>query len=226
MIRKSASIASLIVAISFSMFAGERPDPNVPQGKNLDVPIGWKVRTDHAGEPVIGADKETADIWFVNMTPGWHITTKPAAIFYHPASTASGNYRAETVIHLFDPKGRNEAYGIFFGGADLEGDGQVYDYFLLRNSGEYLIKQRRGSETKVVRDWTKHEGVVRWEKGMSSAENRLAVECREGTVDFFINGEKVVSIERAKLRTDGIVGLRFNHRLDAHVSDLSVTPLD
>ncbi len=37
-----------------------------------------------------------------------------------------------------------------------------------------------------------------------------------------MNGEKVASLPRGQLNVDGIVGLRVNHGLDVHVSELSV----
>jgi len=208
----------------------QRPDPATPDGENMNVPKTWKVRLDQGGhgadghQAAIGADPETADIYFVNMTPGWHITTKPAAIFYHPASTAEGAYRAETVIHLFDPQGRNEAFGLFIGGKDLEGADQTYDYFVIRNSGEFLIKRRTGSETSVIKNWTKHDAIRRFEAGSTSVPNTLAVEVGANDVGFFINGEEVARLPKPEVQTDGIVGLRINHRLNVHVEDLAVTP--
>lgn len=208
----------------------QRPDPATPDGENMKVPATWKVRLDQGGhdhgvaQAAIGADPETADIYFVNMTPGWHITTKPTAIFYHPASTAEGAYRAETLIHLFDPQGRNEAFGLFIGGKNLEGEDQTYDYFVIRNSGEYLIKRRTGSETSVIQNWTKHDAIRSFEAGQTSVPNTLAVEAGSDDVGFFINGAEVARLPKAEVQTDGIVGLRINHRLNLHVEDLSVTP--
>ena len=174
----------------------------------------------------VSADKEEADIWFVNMTPGWHITTVPAAIFYHPASTASGNYRATARIHLFDPKGRNEAFGLFFGGKNLDSDSQSYDYFLIRNSGEFLIKRRAGKETPIIRGWTKSDQIRRWTAGETSVLNDLSVECDRDVVRLSINGEVVATLPRSEIQPDGIVGLRVNHRLNLHVEDLSVETID
>jgi hypothetical protein len=202
------------------------PDPKVPQGKNLEVPAGWTVRLDKPDPGVtIGSDKN-AGIYFVNMTPGWHVTTGPSAIFYHPDSTASGESRIEAVIHLFEPQGRHrEAFGIFFGGADLDGAKQAYDYFVIRNSGEFLIKRRNGTETPVIQAWTKSTAIVPHTEGKESVRNVLAVEVGKDNVGFFINGEKVATLPRSEVRTDGIVGLRVNHHVNLHISDLSVRPL-
>lgn len=204
----------------------QRPDPLTPQGENLAVPPTWTVRLDRPDpDATIGADAEAADIFFVNMTPGWHITAGPAAIYYHPASTAEGTYRAETLIHLFDPQGRNEAYGILIGGRDLDGDAIAYDYFLLRDSGEFLIKRRAGEETSTLHAWTKHDAIETFAASDGTASNRLAVEVGAETVTFFVNDAEVARLPRAEVHTDGIVGLRINHALNVHVEDLRVTTM-
>jgi len=96
-------------------------DPAIPDGENLMMPESWKVRLDRPNPDImIGADQDSVDIFFVNMTPGWHITTGPAAIFYHPDMIAASNFTLETTIHLFDPGERREAYGVFMGGQYLE----------------------------------------------------------------------------------------------------------
>ncbi len=63
---------------------------------------------------------------------------------------------------------------------------------------------------------------MKYPGGGEQAENVLAVECGPETVDFYINGTKVTSVPRAQLDVDGIVGLRVNHSLNLHVSELSV----
>lgn len=222
----SAVVISLFLTLNLAS-AQERPDPKNPESGNLEVPASWNVRLDHPNEDVvIGSDEDESDIYFVNMIPGWHITTGPAAIFWHPASTAKGNYRAETVIHLFDPKGRNEAFGIFFGGSELDAESQSYSYFLLRNNGEYLIKNRAGADTEVVKNWSSAPSMNRYtDTTESSVENHLAVEVKDASVTFIVNGEEVATVPASQLNTDGIAGLRINHRLNVHVGDLSVTDL-
>ncbi len=219
--------ALFTVTLLFLPFAAmAQPDPATPDGENLMVPESWQVRLDRPNpDVVIGADGESADIFFVNMTPGWHITTGPAAIFYHPELRARGSYTMETTIHLFDPGERREAYGVFMGGRNLDGDEITYDYFLLRNTGEFLIKRRSGAETPIIQDWTASDAVNTFGPDTeSSVENHLQVDVREETVTFSVNGTEVASVPRDQVMTNGIVGLRINHALNVHVSDLKVTP--
>ncbi len=207
--------------------AAQQPDPQNPVPENLVVPEGWEVRLDNPDDEVsIGADPEASDIYFVNMKPGWHITTGPRAIFWHPASNAEGTYRAHTKIHLFDPQGRNEAFGLFLGGQNLKEENQTYTYFLLRNSGEYLIKKRIGNDTEVVKDWTKTPAMSVYDESTeSSVPNTLSVEVGEDEVRFFVNGEQVDTMPKDGLDTEGFVGLRVNHRLNLHIEDFGVEEL-
>ena len=208
--------------------AATPPDPKVPQGANLDVPSGWKVRPDIA-DPKLVVGKETGGegIYFVNMTPGWHVTTGPAAIFYHPASTAKGDYRVKAKIHFFKPEaGHREGYGIFFAGANLEAADQTYAYFLLRNDRKFLIKKRLGAETEMLLDWTESPAIVTWEPGgKDSVTNELTVDLVGAEATVFVNGQQVAAMSRAELPPGEIAGLRFNHHVNVHVSDFAVTPI-
>jgi hypothetical protein len=189
------------------------------QEQQLQRPGDWKVRFDRPGQP------DTA-VYFVAMPPGWHITTGPAGILYNPATVARGEFRIKATVFLFDPGQRHrEAYGVLFGGRDLDGVGQSYTYFLIRDSGEFLVKRRDGDSTSTVRNWTTSDAVVRHPGGEGNVKNELIVEARADVVDFFVNGRKVVTVPRSELQVDGIVGLRVNHHLNLHVSELTVEPL-
>ena len=189
--------------------------------QDQERPADWQLRTDRPG-------MDTSEIFFVNMEPGWHITSGPAAIYYHPDRRASGAFRVESEIFLFDPEGRREAFGVFVGGQDLEADSQRYVYFLIRASGEFLIKQRQGSETPTLVGWTQHDAVVPWSaKGAEDAtvKNVLALEAHDDHVRFLVNDVEVSRLPRSELDVEGIVGLRVNHALNLHVSSLDVSSL-
>ena len=188
--------------------------------QDFERPADWKVRFDREGSTE--ADLES----FVEMPPGWHITTGPSGIYWDPALTASGEFRVEMEVFLFDPGTRREAFGIFFGGSDLEGAGQSYTYFLIRNGGESIIKKREGSEAPTIQPWTANEAILSYANRGEDAtvKNVLAVECGAETVRFFVNGEEVGSAPRSDMATDGTVGIRVNHGLNLHISRLEVTP--
>lgn len=202
-----------LVILLFSM-AAPLAAQDLPKG---EFPDGWKVRTDRANQ-------SASEVVFVEMTPGWHVTTGPSAIMYNPSMTATGEYRIESESFLFDPGTRNEAYGFFFGGRNLDGAEQAYSYFLIRRTGEYLVKRRSGSETADVVGWTAHPAILKYDDrgDGATAKNVLAVEVGAGQVRFFVNGREVASVSRAQLDIDGVVGLRVNHGINVHIGSLKV----
>lgn len=204
-----------------------RPDANNAVGQELEYPPGWRYRLDKPDpEMIVGSDTARADIWFVTMTPGWHVTTRrPSAILYHPSSTTEGTFTISSKIHLMYPGGMNEAYGLFFGGKNLEADDQSYMYFLIRRSGEFLVKRRIGPETETVHGWTAHEAIIPFDDDTEViATNTLAISVTESTVSFLVNDVEVYATEKGDIQTDGITGLRFNHGINSHVETFDVVP--
>lgn len=180
------------------------------------LPDGWMMRLDRANA---AADMAR----FRTMSPGWHVTTggRGAAIFWRPSVTGSGSYTATTTIHLMKPAEHAEAFGLFIGGQDLSRPGQSYLYFLVRQTGEFLIKRRAGDATENVVGWTRHQAVPVAGADGSTAYT-LAVRTGATDVEFMVNGATVHSMSKSQLRTDGLVGLRVNHMLDVHVESLEV----
>lgn len=179
-------------------------------------PAGWKVRYDRP-------DADTTKLSFETMSPGWHITSGPAAIFYDPSKAGKGNFTAETLIHLFKPASpHDEAFGLLVGGKDLEQPGQVYTYFVIRNDGKYLIKQRTGTTTKDIVPWTESAAIKRYTGTETSVPNTLTVKAGPSDVQFLINGTEVATKPRADVAPEGTVGLRVNHNLNLHIAKLIV----
>ena len=196
---------SVTLGLALSLMAG----PLVAQ--ELERPSDWNVRYDRPSND---------SLYFVTMTPGWHITTGPSGIFYDPAKTAEGEYRVSSEIHLF-PGDRREGFGVFIGGNDLESDDQSYLYFLIRKDGRFIIKQRNGSDAPTITPWTEHAAIVK-QDGDENAKNVLAVEVSDQKLSFYVNDQMVTSVPRSQLPTDGIVGIRVNHALNLHITNLNV----
>ena len=211
----AAASVSFTVALPLAF-----PQPVSGQAEGLSRAEGWLVRTDRP-------EQDAAAVRLVDMPPGWHVTTGPAAIMWQPDRTVSGAFRVEVETYLFEPQGRREAFGFFVGGRELEGPDQRYLYFLIREGGEFLIKRRRGNDTEVVVDWSPAPSMVSFADrppDEATAKNILALEAEKDRVRFFLNGEEVAELPRSGLSVDGIVGLRVNHALDLHVSRVDVEP--
>lgn len=194
----------------------------LPVALAAQIPDGWEVRPDRPGS-------DLSELIFTDMPPGWHVTSGPSGILYRPEMEAGGAYRVEMEVFLFDPEGRREAFGFFLGGRDLQGEGQRYTYFLIRDGGQFLVKARDGREAPTLVEWTEHDAVHGFAdraEGESSVRNVLAAEVRGNEVRFFVNGSEVTRIARNGLSLDGVVGLRVNHGLNLHISRLEVSPAD
>ncbi|MEX2468020.1 MAG: hypothetical protein WD995_14005 [Gemmatimonadota bacterium] len=189
--------------------------------QDFERPEDWKVRFDQPGAT------EAQLEMFVAMPPGWHVTSGPAGIYWDPAATASGTFRIEMEVYLFDPGQRREAFGLFVGGRDLEGPQQAYTYFLIRNGGQFIVKKRAGTDAPTIEPWTAHDAILSYaDRGEdASVKNVLAVEANERTVRFLVNGQEVWEGDRQDLAIDGLYGFRVNHGLNLHISRLDVTPI-
>lgn len=214
-VRTRIALPSAIACLALGVFV-----PGVAaQHEETAPPEGWVVRTDGGGHG-------GGDLSFVDMPPGWHITTGPSGILYDPDTTASGSFSVESEVFLFDPGRRNEAFGVFFGGQDLGGETQSYTYFLIRRDGSVLVKRRDGASTATLLDWTKNEAVVTWEErgdDSATARNVLGVTVGGGELAFRVNGEEVFRTSADGQHVDGVVGLRVNHGLNLHFSSLEVS---
>jgi hypothetical protein len=198
-----ATAALVLLGVTPSLLAQE-----------LERPSDWQVRFDRPSMP-------DSTLYFVTMTPGWHITTGPAGILYDPARTAAGEYRIKSEIFLF-PGERREGFGVFLGGRNLADDDQSYLYFLIRKDGQYLIKRREGAKTSTIQPWTAHSAIEQHDGGEGTAKNVLEIDVGRSEIGFVVNGVKVTAIPRTELAADGVVGLRVNHNLNLHVSELTV----
>lgn len=218
--RKYAVLAGIIFAVTALLLTQGRvttrsadaqdPDQSVAGGS---IAEGWAVRTDR------GASLDGVKV--VESQDGLDVTVGPAIVLYREADTASGNYEVSASLTQKRAPQHYEAYGLFIGGRDLQGDDQTYTYFLIRGDGKYLIKRRLGERTTTISRWTDHAAVnVPDEAGR--ATNTLAIAVADGRCSFRINGSEVASMTADELDTEGIAGLRVNHNLDVRVTDFTI----
>ena len=126
--------------VAIAVFAAVAIAPLIAQ-----APKGWKLRVDRSTS---AADPDAAgEIKFTTSGSGFHATNPQAAVYWNPASTATGNYTLKGTFTLMTPSGHNNYYGLVFGGSDLDGPQQNYLYFLFAQNGSCLIKRREGDAT-------------------------------------------------------------------------------
>ena len=205
-------LAATVCTAPAVLTAQAKEAPKLPDARTL----GWQVRADGPGD--------ASKLMFVEMKPGWHVTTGPlSGVMFHPGMTGTGNYAAQMAVYFFPPKStHHEAYGIVVGGKDLVGAGQQYTYFMIRNDGEFLLKSRDGATTADIIPWTASDAITLWKEGGPNALNVLRVEAGSANVVFKVNDVAVATRPRKDMQVDGVVGMRVNHFLDLHVRDLTV----
>ncbi len=218
-VRPAFAATALFLCMPAGASAQDDPDRAVAGGGTM--PAGWHTRTDR--------NAPLSNVKFEIMNPGQHVTLGPAAIFWHDADTASGNFSVEAKLWLFSVPRHQEGYGLFIGGSDLAGAGQRYTYFIIRQDGSFLVKRRIGDSTAVVTSsWTPSAAVTKPDSGASgdlakSLENTLTIRVAGGTVSFLVNGTQVHSAPATAVDVKGAVGYRVNHNLNVHLGPIAIT---
>jgi len=203
-------------------------------------PDGWKERLDRSTN-AMDPDPE-GDVKFTVIPGGFHAVNPTAAVYWHPANTASGTYTVKGTFKLMELSDHENFYGLVFGGSALEGTDQHYLYFLVSQEGNYLVKQRAGDRmpdpnapagrgrgrgpqaiTQDIVAKTAHASVQRPGSDGTSV-NALEVRVKADAVDFVVNGTVVHTASKASLpgTTDGIYGIRVNHRLNVQITGFEI----
>jgi len=189
-------------------------------GQQFPAPAGWKWVTDADARIVTTLDPPEGSWLFGTMAPGWHITSRPGAILFEPSHSSRGRFVIESESFLFPGAGAG-GFGVFVGGADLEGKPR-YVAFLIRRDGSAAIESVDAGRVTALHPWTKAAAVVAGTP-TGDVKNVVRVEGEASTVTFLVNGQKVAEVPRTDGRFDGIVGLRVSENLNLHVTNLDVT---
>lgn len=183
------------------------------------APKGWMMRADRSTS---ASDPDApGPIKFVTMGSGFHATNPQAAVYWNPANTATGNYTVKGTFKLVKPSNHTNYYGLVFGGSNLEGANQSYNYFLVAQDGSWLVKKREGEVASDVAKKTPN-AAVKQPAADGTSTNALEVRVAADKVDFVVNGTVVHSMPKAGLKTDGIAGIRVNHMLEVHIDGFAV----
>ena len=180
------------------------------------IPAGWTARPDGSAT--------TANVKVAPMGTGMHVTLGPAIILYRASQEGKGPFHTLATFTQTKPVAHPEGYGLFYGGTGLDGASQKYTYFLVRQDGTYLVKQREGDKTtEITKGWVVSPAVQKLD-AQGSATNKLEIDHKRDPSKFvfLVNGESVYTLDGKASSADGAVGLRINHHLDLHIDGLDV----
>lgn len=176
-----------------------------------DAPAGYTVVPDRAG-----ADLSKA-VYAASGT-SWEVTTGPAHILFSDKDAATGSYAVSATIQQLAKPAHPEAYGLFLGGKDLADTAKrTYTYFVVRGTGEYLVKVMNGSKTTTITNWTANENIPK-EDAAGKATYALKVHVAATAFHFYVNGKMVAEVPKGMNPSEGIAGLRINHNLHLMVT--------
>jgi hypothetical protein len=194
----------------------QHADPDHPVEGGGAIPAGWAARADdNAG---------TANVKVVPMGQGIHVTLGPAIVLYKEKSGGSGPFHTLATFTQTTKAAHPEGYGLFYGGQALDGAGQKYTYFLVRQDGSYLVKRREGDKTtEVTKGWVAAPAVKRLDAN-GTATNLLEIDAKRdpSKVVFMVNGQPVYSMVAKATDVNGVVGIRVNHNLDLRIDGFDV----
>ena len=193
-------------------------------GFQLKTPTDWKWRTDSPAT-VMDSDKSlTASQWFyVGMAPGWHVTTNPGVLLFHPGHEGRGNFSLRSEIFLF-PGDNQEEYGLFIGGRALEQTSTTpaYTAFVLRRDGRAAVIKRIGTSTTMLVEWKANTAALP-QAGTEAMKNALSVDIGATDVVFNVNDKEVAKVARTAVVTDGAAGFWVGTSLNMHISTFDLT---
>ena len=216
------SIIALVSCLPLAVHAQESQKPaghehtdHAVQGGGT-IPTGWTARADD--------NDAITNVKIVPMGSGIHVTLGPAIILYKSANEGKGPFHTLATFTQTKPTKHAEGYGLFAGGRGLDGPGQVYVYFLVRQDGSYLIKRRDGDKTsQITKGWVT-DAAVKKPDAKGSATNLLEIDHKRdpSKVVFLVNSKPVYTTDAKAMDLDGNVGLRINHNLDVHIEGFDV----
>lgn len=211
-----ALVALPLSTVGRAQFGRGAPPVRPVAGHGVNVP-GWWARMDTptaSGSLMLTSESATV----------LHARTGPAAIFWDPRESASGEYTVTAKFTVRRMPTFEEGYGLFIGGQHLDQDNERYTAFLAREDGEYAIRERRGatnSSGAAAVNWMTSPALTRPDAS-NRVVNALAIHVGRDAVTFMANGTQVAMRPVSAIDTNGIVGLRVNNNLDVQIEGFTI----
>jgi hypothetical protein len=210
-------VLSLALLALLALLVAAPAAAQTPEGLMLRVD-----RSNNAADP-----DDVPEVTIAAVGSGFQVNTGPAATIWRPEQTANGNYTLRGRFTLLAPSSHRNYYGLIFGGRNLHSENQRYLYFMVAQTGEFVIINRFDNmNTNQIHPHTPHPAVQRPDANGRSV-NDLEVRVAASEVEFVVNGTVVHTAPKtgALAETNGIWGVRINHVLPGVlVENLGVTP--
>ena len=215
----AVGIALLVPAV----YHAQDPDKKVAGGGITAK--GWQGKIDAASA---SKGMSVNDSKFGQEGGALRMAVGPAAIYWNPANTATGDFTVKGTFKEAKPEaGHPHPYGIFIGGSKLDTDQHTLVYCVAYSNGDYLVRGFSGGKVVTLSKRAPNDAVNKTGAD-GSVTQEIAWTVKGGKAECLINGKSVASFEKdaivgaGKLEsTDGIYGIRVSH----NIPDLTVTGL-
>jgi opacity protein-like surface antigen len=215
----AAGTAALLAAPAASAQDADRS----VQGGGISV-AGWQGKIDRRAA---SQGKTIKDSKFATEGQGLRLTIGPAASYWNPANTASGDYEVMATFTELkgNPKHPHPA-GLFIGGRDLSGDAEQLMYCIVYGTGKYSIKTFHGEKVSTLVNMEASPAIKTYDAN-GKAANMVGWRVQGGNASCVINGTVVKTLSKAEYAgadkiasTDGVYGIRVSHNVDLMVTGL------
>ena len=185
---------------------------------------GWAGKVDRRAAT---QGKTIADSKFLAEGGAFRLSIGPAASYWNPANTASGDYSVKATFKEHKMAASHpHSYGIFIGGADLDSDNESLMYCIAYGNGTYSVKTFKGAKVTVLVDRAASDALKKADANGEST-NEIGWSVKGGKASCVINGTAVKTFENAEVvgadklvSTNGVYGIRVSHNLELTVSGL------
>jgi hypothetical protein len=161
---------------------------------------------------------------YVQMPPGWHVTTTEQGVTLLPKGrSVEGRWAIEAELFLF-PDPSDAPLGIVVEAADAP-EGTMQLRFLMRRDGQAAVAARHGEVDTLLATW-RADTAVGGHPGSGVIKYVLRVTHEAETLAFAVNGTEMIAIPTHGEDHRVIPGLRLGAGLNVHLSRFDlVTPL-
>jgi len=223
------AISATVVAIVASALLSAQFDPDrvIPGGGILVQ--GWTGKIDASS---VRQGRMISDAKFAQEGNALHVTTGPAATYWNPANTASGDYTVKATF--LEPKfmalnSHPHSYGIFIGGNSLGTEQMSLVYCVAYGDGNVLVRGFAPAVFTLLN--TSRNAAVHKAAGLGQpVTQEIAWRVKGGRAECSINGTMVAGYDKAQLigpgklrSTDGVYGIRFTHNVEAVITGFGMT---
>src|SRR5262249_39714535 len=223
----AATEAILLAFAAVTCLSAQDADRVIPGG-GIHVQ-GWTGKVDAASAR---QGRSVNDAKFNQEGNDLHVTTGPATTFWNPANIASGDYTVKATFRepkFMDLNSHPHSYGIFIGGSAMGTDQMSLLYCVTYGSGDVMVRGFGPSVFTLLREQP-NAAVHKAPAVGQPVTQEIMWRVKGGRAECSVNGNIVAAYDKSEIvtsgklqSTDGVVGIRFTHTVEAVISGLSMT---